>query len=422
MERKSRSGGSCVVIGDRAPGCVSCVRSLGRQGVRIIAASEDETTPAFASRYTDEAVGVPSPREELLAYRDALLALAGRDDVRTVVPVREEDVYVLSRYRDEFGERVTPLWPTFETLRTAQDRVRLIEAAEEAGVPVPETWLLDAVEDWDRELIVKARYALLTNEYDESLSRRRCVEMPKTRYPEPGVEPDRDALVAEMEHVPIVQEYVPGAEFTFRALYDHGEPVVTSQKRLIRGQKYPRGPSVFHAAVARPGLEAAGRRLLDHLDWHGLASVGFMEHAETGEFTLLEINPRVWSSLPCDLHAGVDYPRQYWRLAGGAVPRGEGEYATGRASHFLRGELNHLLSVVRDEFPTADRPPVWLTVREIVTSLYEHPRFDLLSFDDPRPFVRDVRNAVEDELNVAPLPWTTERPRDVVSTEPPSDD
>jgi len=39
-------------------------------------------------------------------------------------------------------------------------------------------------------------------------------------------------------------------------------------------------------------------RILGKRDWHGLASVGFMRDENTGEFKLLEINPRFWSSLP----------------------------------------------------------------------------------------------------------------------------
>ena len=65
-------GAALVPLGDSASG-LSCVRSLGRRGVRTIAASERSGRPAFTSRYCDESVVVPSPYEDLLAYKDALL-------------------------------------------------------------------------------------------------------------------------------------------------------------------------------------------------------------------------------------------------------------------------------------------------------------------------------------------------------------
>lgn len=391
---------SVIVLGNHAPGCVAGTRSLGRRGIPSTIASEDSTIPAFSSQYCTEKVVMPNPFDDLSNYSDTLLGLAKRPDVRTIMPFREPDVYTLSKHRAEFAEHVATLWPEFATLRRAQDRVELVEAALDADVPVPRTQLLDDVDDWDRELIVKARYSILCDEYDTDLSSDRVIEMGKTRYLRSGREPDRDSLREAMSHTPIVQEYVPGTEYTFRALYDHGEPVITSQKRLVRGQKYPRGPSVYHESVSIPELEEAGRALLDHLAWHGVASVGFMEDRRTGAFKLLEINPRFWASLPLDIHAGLDYPYYYWRLAGGEPVTGYPEADTGTASHYLFGELSHLNSVLREDYPLVERPSPLTTVTDIVSSTLEQPNFDLLSADDPRPFLRGGWNALREHVRV----------------------
>lgn len=395
-----RTSDSVIVLGNHAPGCVAGTRSLGRRGVPSTIASEDSTIPAFASRYCTERVVTPDPFGDLSNYSDTLLRLARRPDVRTLVPFREPDVYVLSKHRAEFSEHVATLWPELATLRRAQDRVELIDAAVDADVPVPRTQLLSDVDEWDREQVVKARYSMLCDEYAADLSSDEVVEMGKTRYLQPGREPDRDSLREVMSHTPIVQEYVPGTEYTFRALYDRGEPVITSQKRLVRGQKYPRGPSVYHESVSDPELEAVGRALLDHLVWHGVASVGFMEDRRTGEFKLLEINPRFWASLPLDIHAGLDYPYYYWRLAGEEPITGSPEADTGTSSHYLFGELSHLNSVLREDYPLVERPSPLATVTDIVSSTIDQPNFDLLSADDPRPFLRGGWNALREHVRV----------------------
>jgi len=141
-----------------------------------------------------------------------------------------------------------------------------------------------------------------------------------------------------------------------------------------------------------PGLEAAGVALLDELDWHGLASVGFIRD-ESGTYKLLEINPRVPASLPPDLYAGVDYPWYLWRLAvdDGSVTETP-DYRVGTASHLLRGELVHLHSVLREEYALAYRPSVPGTGWNIASSLVDQPRCDCFSLEDPAPFVRDVMN------------------------------
>lgn len=138
-----------VVVRAVGPHSLTCLRSLRRRGIHTIGIHDQSTTPVFRSRYCDEKLICPSPAESLVAYKDALVALASRDDVRTIVPVREEDVYVLSKYRSEFEEYLTPLWPVFETIQTVHDRVRLVTAAKTAGVSVPETATLDDIDQWD---------------------------------------------------------------------------------------------------------------------------------------------------------------------------------------------------------------------------------------------------------------------------------
>lgn len=392
MDSQHGEGRAVVVPAVGAPSSTTFLRSLGRREIPAIVVSEHPEAPAFSSRYAAETVEVPSPRENLLGYRDALLSLARREDVRTVVPMREEDAYVLAKYRDEFADHVEPLWPSLEALRTVHDRVRLVEAAAEAGVAVPETRPLDEVEDWDRERIVKSRYSILADEYDASLSSAEVREPTSTRYLEPGVEPDTGAIRAEMEHVPIVQEYVPGTEYAFWALYDRGEPVATCHKRQLRAWEYAGGTSIARETVRDPEIERVGRELLGALDWHGLAAVQFVRSDRTGEYHLLEVNPRTWISLSCAVQAGADFPYYFWRTAGGDPPDLPTDYEEGVATHLLRGEVSYLASVLRDDFPMVERPDFGTALWEVSSSLLDQPHLDYLSRDDPRPFARSLTN------------------------------
>jgi len=392
-DRSDSDRGSVVIPAVGAASSTACVRSLGRHGVHTIAVSENRNPPAFWSRYCDESVRVPPPTTDLDGYADALLELARRPDVRAIVPMRELDVYALATNRDAFAEHVTPLWPSARTLHAVHDRIELAAAARKAGVSEPNTRLLGDVTDWDRELIVKGRYALLAPEYLPSMGPGTTSEVPKTAFPEVGVPPDREALRREMGHEPVVQDYVAGTEYTFRALYDRGERVATTQKRLVRGFKYARGPSVCHETADDPAIERAGRTLLDSLAWHGLANVGFIEEHETGDVYLLEINPRFWGALALDVHAGMDFPLYYWQLATGEPTTAHTDYkryAAGRRSHLLRGELSHLHSVLTDDYAYVARPRLRDAAWDVVTSVSTQPRFDYLSGSDPGPFVGDL--------------------------------
>lgn len=384
---------SVLISASPLPHSYACVRSLAERGIHTIVAAEDERLPTFASRFCDESVIVPSARGDLVAYKDALLGIAARPDVRTIVPIRPQDTYVLAKYREEFERYVSLVVPSLDTLRIAHDRLRLAEAAEEAGVAMPETRLLDEVNDWSPELIVKSRFNLLADEYVDAYAPGDQEIVKTVKHLQPGEEPDVEAIREEMKHTPIVQEYVRSTdEYVFGALYDHGEALATFQHRQIRGNSYTGSGGVYRETVDVPELEEAGRTLLDGIEWHGIACVEYMEDAETGEFKIAEINPRMWQSLACAVHAGADFPYWYWLQGGGRPDLIEPGYDVGVGSHYLYGEAEHLLSILREDSPLVEKPSFAGTAWEIAKSCYEMPNFDYLRFDDPFPFVREALN------------------------------
>lgn len=389
-------GTAILIPADVSAKSLTCVRSLGTKGIRTVVASWKPSVPASASRYCDEYVSVPSPYHDLLAYKDTLLDLAAREDIHTIIPNQEVDAFVLSRYQSEFAEHVVPVCPRQETLRKVHDKLALTDVASAADVPFPETWLFDDVDDWQRELIIKPRYSVLTGEYVDTLLPYECNGRLDPLHPAPGVQPDRDDVLSAMfGHVPLVQTFVPiEYEYSFRALYDRGEPVATSLRRQLRGKTYAGGTSVYRELVELPEVSELGRKILDELEWHGLATVQFIQRSDTKTFELLEVNPRTWSSIPCDVRAGADYPYYYWLLANGRGDEIEPDHELGYGTHLLFGELQYLASVVTHDYPNTPKPAFSTALWDVGRSLIAQPHFDYLVADDPAPFVHGAINRI----------------------------
>ncbi|PSP75027.1 carboxylate--amine ligase [Halobacteriales archaeon QS_3_64_16] len=384
---ESANEGEAVVLpANYSPSCYACLRSLASREVYTVVVSPYRNVPAFASQYCDEAVVVPSPQKNVLAYKEALLSLAERPDIRTILPVWEEDTYLLSKYRSEFESHVSVVVPPFEALRTIHDQMRLVETAMEAGVSTPKTWLLDGTAELDRELIVKSRYNLLVEEYvGPSVSAETELDTWRVSAADSG--PDVEAIRTAMGHTPIAQEVIPGDIYCFRALYEEGEPVAVCLNREWRQNSYTGGVSVYRESISMPKLEKTGCALLNYLDWEGLVDVEFLQDPATDEFKLMDVNPRAWGSISCDIGAGADFPYYYWLVAGGIIPTDPG-YETGFAVHSLFGEVQYLLSVLRGEDPTVERPRFRTALWEVLSSVYRQPQFDYLFVDDPGPFIR----------------------------------
>lgn len=396
---KESPTGAAVVPASRFPHGYVSVRSLSDGGVPTLAAVADPDLPVTVSRHCDRVEAVP-PSHELGAYADALLDLAERPDVRTIVPHRPQDPYVLAKHRDAFRAHVDLVVPSAATLRRVHDRERLFAAARDADVPIPETRSLEDATDWTADRIVKSRYNILTADYHDGVDRGDSEIVKSITFVPAGDDLDPTAIRAEMGHDPIVQEHVDGdGEYVFAALYDHGEPVATFQHRQLRGDSWTGGGGAYRESVAVPELEAAGRAILDHLEWHGLACLEYVRDATSGEFKLLEINPRMWQSLGTAAAAGAAFPYWYWQVATGRREEVEPGYDSGVRTHYLYGELEHLVSVRRKDSPFGDRPSLAGRAGEIARAVLTDPAFDLVRADDPAPAVQLARNEVRTLLD-----------------------
>ena len=387
--------GAALVPTGRQLKSYACMRSFARQGIDFVVASEHERLPHFSSRFCSERVTLPAPPGDVTAYKDSLLDLASRGDVATILPVRECDAFVLAKYREEFEEYVSLVTPRLDTLRKGHDRLRLAREAEAAGVPHAETRALSEVDVWNRDVVVKSRYNVLTGEYVDAFPSGELAEVKQVRSIPRGVEPDVETVRAEMRHDPIVQEFVPQAEKRlYCALWDHGEPLATYTHRQIRQNSWMGGGGVYRESVAPGAVEDVAADLLSHLDWHGFACIEYVKDERTGEWTFLELNPRLWQSLPEAVRAGADFPYYYWLRATGAPERIDHDYEVGARCHIAYGEVAHLLSVLRDDSPFLDRPSFAKRLWEIASSFVANPRFDYIRRDDPGLFLGGLRDTL----------------------------
>lgn len=386
---------TAVVTATRAAHGYASVRSLGAADVRTLAAVTDPGNPVSASRYCDDVVEVP-PASDLAAYREALLEVARRDDVETILPHLPQDVLVLSRHREEFDRHVDVVVPPLEVLRDVHDRLRLAEVADRAGVAAPETRPLEAVSGWDGDRVVRPRYPVLTDAYVDDLEPSESGrETRGVAFVPDGEAPDPAALRERFDHEPVVQSYVPPAcEYAVGALAHRGTALATYQQRTVRTDTYEGGPGGYRVTVDEPAVERAGRALLEELAWHGPACVRFVEHAETGDLVVVDVEARLWPSLPLAVRSGADFPRWYWLHARGAVEQILPAYEVGVASHSLAGELSHLRSALADESSVPHGPSAPRAAWDVVASCARRPAFDYVHPDDPSPALRGLRNAV----------------------------
>jgi carbamoyl-phosphate synthase large subunit len=278
-----------LVTGAGGPAAVSVMKSLSADpSVSLIAADMD---PWAAGLYL-----VPPEARTLIpagldpGFIDAALARCVAMGVDVLIPTVDAELRPLGRARASFARAgIELMLAPDQALDVTLDKLALAERC--AGkVRVPRTERLDQVTDhesWTYPVIVKPRTG----------SGSRDISLVESAQSLARLDPSADFLV---------QEYLPGEEYSIDVLADVTGHVVASVPRVR--ERVDSGVSVAGRTLHDAELEALGAAVATATCLTYIANVQFRRDT-AGRPALLEVNPRVPGTLPLTVASGVDMPR-----------------------------------------------------------------------------------------------------------------
>jgi len=302
-----------LVTNTHAPQAYAVIRALRPYAEKIVATMEGDSllgsrfAHAALTRLVDRRRRVPSPVEDWWAgnvgaentsreeaFVEAILEICRDERIDAIFPSWDPHVYVLAKNRERFVRQgvVLPV-PDFETLLTALDKSRTIEAARELGFPIPRSVLHEGGAD-PRDTAADLGFPLVLKPRFTSGGRGMVV-----------VKDDRELREALPPLIrshgnPIIQEYVPGGQRgSVQLVVDQaGRVVFAFRKRRRRSLRVTaRFGTVSESADPEPeAAEAAA--LVGRLGLWGAMGIETMLDPRDGVRKLMEINPR--------------FPRQLW--------------------------------------------------------------------------------------------------------------
>jgi carbamoyl-phosphate synthase large subunit len=276
-----------LVTGAGGPAAIAAMKSLRAEpSVQLIAADMD---PWAAGLYlTGERTLVPAGAAP--EFTAVLLDRCRALGVDVVLPTVDAELQPLARAREEFAAAgVALLLAPAAALDIILDKLTL--ATHCAGVvQVPRTELFGPSLDpagWTYPVVVKPRQG--------SGSRGVIIV-------------DSAAALAALDRSPslIVQEFLPGEEYSVDVLADAAGRVIASVPRLRA--RVDSGVSVGGRTVHDPEVERFGRAVAQATGVTYVANVQCRRDAG-GVPALLEVNPRMPGTLGLTIASGVDMPR-----------------------------------------------------------------------------------------------------------------
>ena len=313
VEAARRVGAADAVVTDDGAGqgrsALAAVRALAAAGYRPAVARSGRWSLAASSRACARTVDVGPVEDD--GYAEAIGRVAREIGARAVFPSSDASLLALGA-----------------PVRHLLDKARLVVAAQSVGIPMPETQIFDTAE----ELIASA----------DRLSYPVVVKLPISRVPARKVaEPSELAAVATMEGPFLVQPFVDSPVWAVGGVTWKGRLVAAAHQRYLR--TWPLDCGTASAAVTVEPDPAVEERLLALLDGYD----GIFQAQFTGEF-LLDLNPRVYGSLPLAVAAGANLPAVLCELLRGEeVPSVRAR--AGVNYRWIEGDLRALRGLVRDK-------------------------------------------------------------------------
>jgi predicted ATP-grasp superfamily ATP-dependent carboligase len=312
------AGHKVLVLGNDDRVILAVVRSLGRQELQVHVAWCDPKLPAMSSRYLYAYHELPAYSACDETWIIALNRLVASHDYDLIIPCNDFAVVPLQLFRD----RLTPSgnWYLLNeaSFQMSFNKHRTSQLARKLGIPTP------------REIHVGMNMSRLQDDGDDtSWMTELCYPVyikPHSSVTRMNVMNKRSVQratdLAELRNVLttlqnpnglLIQERFCGEGHGVEVLAFEGAVLFEMQHRRLR-ETISGGSTYRETVQLNPHLREAVAAMVAELSYTGVAMFEFRVNPQTGRYVLLEINARLWGSLPLAIVAGADFPFYLYQM------------------------------------------------------------------------------------------------------------
>jgi D-aspartate ligase len=287
-------------------------RSLGEQGIPVVGLTEQRIYGNY-TRYA-KTVFCPDSRKDPEALLAFLLRRGERSGRGVIFPTRDDDVLFLDRFRKELEPYYSLVVPPSSAITVCLDKWQTYLCSKQAGVSTPKSWLVEGEEDLGRAMQEATYPCVLKPLAAHHWRRGHNWDIVGARKAIPVR--SREELVAEYAAIAradnraLLQEMIPGGDdcLVVTACYIDRK---FQWAGAFNAQKLVQEPAIFGTGcvvqtVHRPELFDPTQRLLQQMNFSGIAEVEYKWDRSANCYKLIEVNPRPWDQHRLGNACGVD--------------------------------------------------------------------------------------------------------------------
>lgn len=285
---------------------ICIARSLREDGHRVILFANSKISSGYVSRYMSEKHIVPDVCHNRKAFEDYFYNYILTKKVDIIIPMGDEGATFLSINKEHIEQKYNCKCavPTYSVFNVASNKQNLMELCRKYNLPHPRTKAITL--DTITEVAEYVGYPAMIKP-NISAGAKGIV---KVR--------NRDELeqklpgIIEQYGSSTLQEYVHQSGHYYNVMMYRNKQGDISAYTIIKIMRFfpiKGGSSCYCQTVEHAYLLDVCKQTLELLNWIGFADFDILEDAETGELKIIEINPRVPSSLQAASAAGVNFAK-----------------------------------------------------------------------------------------------------------------
>lgn len=284
---------------------VCMARELHKLGHELTALCAQKVSSGYATRYLRHKYKCPDPHHQLEEYKKYFYEHLERHSYDLIIPMGDESAYFLSRNKETVTGLYTQTVCAVEDychFELANDKQKLMELCEKYDIVHPKTRAVTVA-----SIAPVADYVGFPAMIKPNLSagakgitRVNNIEELEVSLPQ---------IISAFGDCTL-QQYVEQPDYYYNVMLFRTSEGKTAAYTVIKIRRFfplKGGTSCYSETVEHPFLVQQCEQCLEKLDWHGFADFDVLEDRNTGELKIIEINPRVPSSLQASFAAGVNF-------------------------------------------------------------------------------------------------------------------
>ena len=351
-------------------------RELKKKRHEVIVADYVQHAMCFFSNHIAKYFAYPSPYSEPYKFIKKIKEQIKIHHIDVILPIHEE-TFLLSKHIRELEKIVSVPIPNYESILMVHNKNNLFDLLKNHDINTPKTFALEDFDDFD-EIRKELSGRIVVKPRQGGGNWGLFLPDPHKKY-SVQVEEYLTTTKIDVSRV-LVQDWVPVKEkYSHVVIYQKGKLVQDFADVHIRDFPVRGGAGTLRRSCESSPMTHISKRLFDSIGWHGIAEVEYVTHAETGEYYLIEINPRVWGGINSAISSGLDIVGIMLNISRG-VNVSAGSYEIGRQTRWFWGDIR----VFPEYFAKSNNKISALC--EYIKLMFDGTKTDEFFWNDPVPF------------------------------------